>query len=134
MATALRFDEGMKRFIQYGLKECMISHVEHLAVDIQLDGIDVGYITADGKITVTAKGFDNVVAQSVTFTETQWLAIALKAREFRERCAQIAQEQQAEAQEQTGAAGALTFPVPDKRWCDSIGPAMRGLCFRLKRC
>lgn len=90
MATALRFNEGMKKFIQYGLAERIISYTEKIAVNIHLDEEYVGYITADGKITV---GQVRAVPKPITFTETQWTAIALRAKEFKERCARVAQEQ-----------------------------------------
>lgn len=90
MATVLRFNEGMSDFIQYDAKKSAISYPQELAVSILLDGKDVGWITADGKI---ATGRAIMDPGPVTFTETQWTAIALRAKEFKERCARLAQEQ-----------------------------------------
>ncbi|OGM95262.1 hypothetical protein A2524_04435 [Candidatus Wolfebacteria bacterium RIFOXYD12_FULL_48_21] len=100
MATLLRFNEGLKDFLLFA-EEDGIKQVQRLAVDIQLDGKHVGYIARDGKVTIVtnAIGKPSHIIE-VSFTETQWTAIALRAKEFRERCARIAQEQaQAQAEQ-----------------------------------
>lgn len=114
MANALRFNEGMKNYIvQVQGHRCTYPHsVKEPGVDIQLDGKRVGCIACDGKVTIVTNtiGEAHHVAE-VSFTETQWMAIAIRAREFKERCARIAQEQQDrildQAYEEMEALGAL---------------------------
>lgn len=99
MATLLRFNEELKYFLSW-TKEGEVKEVRELAVDIQLDGKNVGYIARDGKVTVSADtiGAEHQVSE-IIFTETQWTAIALRAKEFKDRCARIAQEQAQEQQD-----------------------------------
>ena len=97
MATILRFNEGLTDFTEIDVDKARVVYINEMAVIINLDGEDVGFILADGAIIITPNSVTEISALSIRFTETQWTAIALRAKEFRERCARIAQE---EAQEQ----------------------------------
>ena len=93
MATILRFNDGSRLFLRY-TKEGDIEQARELAVDIQLDGEKVGYITSAGKVTIVT----NTICEThhiteIAFTETQLMAIAFRAKEFKDRCVRIAQEQ-----------------------------------------
>lgn len=107
--TTLRFEEGMKDFTRFSLKDRAMDLVAKLVVNIYLDGKYVGRIGADGKITIIAKTV-SALALSITFTETQWAAIALRAKEFKGRCAIAAQEQKKEVHEQAGVVEMLAVP------------------------
>lgn len=110
--TTLRFEEGMKDFICFSAKNG-VSSSQKLAVGIYLDEEYVGLIGADGKITIIAKTVSErpyALALSITFTETQLAAIALRAKEFKERCAIAAQEQKKEVHEQAGVVEMLAVP------------------------
>ena len=96
MATTLRFSEGVRDFYLFDDKG--IDYRRKLVVSIDLDGENVGIITRDGKITITTPMESEASANlclftATTFTETQWNAIGLRAKEFKERCARLAKEQ-----------------------------------------
>ena len=80
MRTTLRFSgEGSKRISLWDIKGGFSNRTEK-GVTVFIDDMDVAFISSEGTMVIMS-----AETGSIVFTETQWLAIAAKIKELRQR-------------------------------------------------